>query len=1078
MVHAVGSSFSASIGFVGPRYLIHPVGMFYLLIFIVGIIFLAFDVRARDERERMLEVLDSRPYSNFELVLGRFTGLFITVWAPLVIFSLIIQALGWLLPLVGSPIGETIEPFSLLFFQIFIAVPAIAFACSLVMFITLLVRHQFIALVLSVSMIAGFYFLSLRTLPYAISSSLDLLGFYQVNFPSDWGPSISASYSGLLQRAGVFVLSISFLFFAALVHPRLDGRNRRFQMVSAIVISVVGLLLLAKVYDIRLNEIEKRESWRIAHDKMKGQAFPDITSMQGMVNITPGSTLEAKLELAFKAPKDRQLTKALFSLNPGYEITQVSNSQGTPLTINYQQGLLEITLESPLAPGEQTSIKIHFNGKPDNAFAYLDSAIDHRNLKFNEADVTLLGIENAIFDDNYLALMPGIHWLPTSGVDVGRDDNPDRSQDFFSLQLKVRLPKGWLAAGPGLRIEHEPINEYVDYSFSPQSAISEVALLASHFKRYTMEVENITFEILLHPDHIDNIQYLAEGKSQIKQWIADNISSSELIGLEYPFRAFTLIEVPNTLRGYKGGWRMGTSLTPPSMLLMKETGLPTARFDFDVVETFGEGRPLKDESQGAGKVIQSRLHDFFVNDFTGGNLYAGVAESYFSHQTAAIGSDAVALDYALNQLTTLVLSRQRSYFSVARVANLGETIESIFANDDKSATTVSERVINSISSDPKVWESALIAPLNAFEPWQDPGTAVDRLALKAGGAAMMIYDILGPEKSGQLLVAILNEHRGDNYTRQDVVAAVDSLSPALGMLIEDLFTGTGLAGFTSEKVELYQLPENSNGDSQFQLKTRIRNDETVTGYIRVSWTLEEGSVRFYSAPILIAGHSAVEFGLILSQPPVEIYIDPYLSLNRKNFLVRRFDVNDIKSKNLEPFKGVQEIPWAPPSDNRIIVDDLDPQFSIIKSASDEQSVNEIDQGLTLVKHRVFPNEWSQLSEKTSWGKYRHTLAFIRAGEGNKKAIFGTDLPNSGRWKLELHLPQNWLPREKELGSWELNIVSDNKRELVHFDTAAGLEGWNLVGEYELPAGDVKVEFSNKTNGQGVIADAIAWSPVH
>jgi hypothetical protein len=65
--HSPYSSYSATIGLYSPHFLISYVDAYYLLVYMIGTVFLAFDVRARDMRERMGEVLDSRLYSNLEL---------------------------------------------------------------------------------------------------------------------------------------------------------------------------------------------------------------------------------------------------------------------------------------------------------------------------------------------------------------------------------------------------------------------------------------------------------------------------------------------------------------------------------------------------------------------------------------------------------------------------------------------------------------------------------------------------------------------------------------------------------------------------------------------------------------------------------------------------------------------------------------------------------------------------------------------------------------------------------------------------------------------------------------------------
>lgn len=64
VLHAFFSSFSATLGSINPHYLLSAYGLVFQLIFTIGIVFISFDIRARDVRERIVEVLDCRPVSN------------------------------------------------------------------------------------------------------------------------------------------------------------------------------------------------------------------------------------------------------------------------------------------------------------------------------------------------------------------------------------------------------------------------------------------------------------------------------------------------------------------------------------------------------------------------------------------------------------------------------------------------------------------------------------------------------------------------------------------------------------------------------------------------------------------------------------------------------------------------------------------------------------------------------------------------------------------------------------------------------------------------------------------------------
>ena len=62
------------------RLLMGQFGVYLLTTVLAGVVFLAFDIRVRDDRARMVEVLDSRPLSNLALITGQVAGLALTAW--------------------------------------------------------------------------------------------------------------------------------------------------------------------------------------------------------------------------------------------------------------------------------------------------------------------------------------------------------------------------------------------------------------------------------------------------------------------------------------------------------------------------------------------------------------------------------------------------------------------------------------------------------------------------------------------------------------------------------------------------------------------------------------------------------------------------------------------------------------------------------------------------------------------------------------------------------------------------------------------------------------------------------------
>ena len=366
------------------------------------------------------------------------------------------------------------------------------------------------------------------------------------------------------------------------------------------------------------------------------------------------------------------MSRVLLTLNPGLRVEEASTADGSALRAEHADGLLDITLDRALAPGERMALRLRYGGLPNTGFGYLDSSLELETVTVNEAQVGILGYERGIFDRRYVALVPGIRWLPAAGADVGRDDPRTRRTDYFRIALDVELPSTWLAAGPGKRQTLTSAGDRTTFRFAPQPAVPEVALMAGELESFATEIDGVTFEVLVHPDHDRNFEVLADARAEIEQWIADRLELARDAGLAYPFDAFTAVEVPNTLRSYKGGWRLDTALAPPAMMLLRETSFPTARFDFDVIEVFGT-RNL-DQEGGKPRIDRDRVVNFFANDLSGGNILAGAARSFFVHRTSAAGPEAIALDFVLEDLSTLLVSGRRSYFSAHMFTNINQAV--------------------------------------------------------------------------------------------------------------------------------------------------------------------------------------------------------------------------------------------------------------------------------------------------------------------------------------------------------------------------------------------------------------------
>ena len=214
LLHSFFSSYSATAASIGPRFLVGAMGIYFLAFFLVGLVFLGYDVRARDVRERMSEVLDARPLSTLELLTGRFLATVLLAWIPAVVLAGLMQLLGVVLPALGAPLGGTVEPYSLIVFTVIMCVPAFTWALGLTYLVTLLVRHRLVAAVLTIGILVAIIWGTLQ-MPPIWAVFFDIAGFATVLFPSDILPGM-VDIIGALQRLGVFLSGLGLLGFAVL----------------------------------------------------------------------------------------------------------------------------------------------------------------------------------------------------------------------------------------------------------------------------------------------------------------------------------------------------------------------------------------------------------------------------------------------------------------------------------------------------------------------------------------------------------------------------------------------------------------------------------------------------------------------------------------------------------------------------------------------------------------------------------------------------------------------------------------------------------------------------------------------
>jgi hypothetical protein len=1079
-IHGFLSRFSATAGAIAPRYLMAVMGIYLLIVFLLGLIFLAFDIRARDERERMAEVLDSRPMSNTELLVGRGLGLTLMAWAPVLFVGAAMQAVGSLALMFDWYMGERIEPYSLVAFT-FHALSVFALWGAGIMLVAVLVRNRLLV-ALAAFMLLGIQLWIFFRMPIYLQPVLSVFNF---DIASDLVSNLNGGVS-IVMRVAMWVLAAGFIILAAAFHPRPDGesRSRRIALGGGLLV-LAGLMVGTLTWQ-AVADMDVRAAWLAAHEERRDDPRADIQTVAGTVRIEPGRLVELDIEIRVQAPPDQRLETLLFTFNPGLVAERVA-AGGADATWTHASGLLEVTPSSALAPGASTAVELVASGRPDNSFGYLDSEIDLLSGSILDGNLALLGVDTGIFSPRYVALMPGLGWLPHAGSDVPAGDPQMHPADYFEVDLEVEVPAGWLVAGPGRRQTLDLAGDTARFRFDPGAPVPEVGLLASRLERRAIEAAGVELEILAHPTHDRNLRFFEDAAEEIANRVEEIFTDAAALGLPYPYGGLTLVESPTILRGYGGGWRMDTTQAMPGVLLLRENSFTTSRFEFE----FRDPDSFAERDGGLARAKVEAIERYFENDVSGGNLFLGGSRNFLLFQTGAHGKGALAIDFVIEELVNELLTGKRGFFSAflfSRQSNalIGETVNSIASGQMDS---VVESVLAAASDRPSVWDRALGSALVDLDPTEDASQALNVLALKSHAIARSILDGLGREKTAALLAELRSRYSGGHFTAANLAQVASDLDADLDPLIGDWLNDATLPGFVASPVVVERLADDAQGNPRYQTRVHVLNDEATPGLLRMRYISgEETSATRWdeTEPVRVAANEAIEIGVLSATPPRELWLQPYLSLNRRDVQLILPRVDQTEQVGAEPFLGDRPSTWRPADTADIVIDDLDPGFTVESNEPENGlrvggglaaffvGVADMDQGLpeTGPPGTVAPAQWSRQEAPSSWGKYRHTIALVGSGDGTRRAIFAADLPEAGRWRLAIHLEGG-----RGVGTYDLTVVADGEERSLEFDAAAAEEGWNTLGEFDLSHGEAKVIMSDLTSGLVVIADAVRWQLV-
>lgn len=1098
--------YSPTYGAATPKYLLENIDPSFFLIFQLVVLFLLFDAPHRHGRSRIKEVLDAKPVSNLELLIGRVIATSFVVWLLVVIAVLIPCVIGLIAAVASFDFAEPINLISVANLLILDAPVTLLYWSAFIVLLSNLLRLRIAVLVVAAGFMVMWFYLTIKSpyafLPLVSASSNDSL------FVSDIVPELVGGPT-LLARLATLLLAYALVVLAATWLERSDKEDKMALRIVFPLVMLAGLCTYGFASGAVLGEIRQSAHWRDSHASAEEGRGIDLTNITGRVGLNNKTHLDIDLTLEFEVEPGESET-LVFAFNPGLDIQEL-NLNGSPVAYANKNGLLEVDSQTPLTEDTVHSLKIVARGRPDPRFAYIDSAVEYLiDPSVPIQSTSLFGRDGSVYNSRYIALMPGSCWYPVPGPVKEDYEAVQEGSDYFEVDLKVELnPSSWSLVGTGVTTRQE--KERSTYHVKSLEPVAEVGLFASLFGRMTAEIEGVNIALYLHRSHVTDASWLQELERTFRAQATDWLNRLRSHGLELSQQSLALVDVPRRLRTVGGGWRMDSEAALPGVFLMKEHGFPKTMMD-GALERLEEHNNDKKERQSEQIEL---LAQYFAWGLETDNLWSSLHMAFWSDITSAAGEYSQVLDQIALSLVARLADRTSQFFSVygtSHVAHLtgvnpfvvGEFSGLVVGNEmnEEWVAAPIQSLANEFSRRLSVWQYSEDFSFSDL-PTGNNQRDLELLLFKSNEIAKGLLLINGEARVFEWLSDVRKKFAGTTYTYRDMLALAEKHQLTIDPFLTDWIRTSSLPGYVVSLMSVDRIADDWDGNTQFKTSVTVRNLEPTAGLVRLRYPTErtwDWMFPYYtnSDGVLIPGNSAKRINLITPYEVRVAHLLPGFSRNRGTISLRKrsSSVEELRSLEVPPF--VENSNWIPAREIGIIVDDLDPGFTVhqsLPSLAPYTSMGpigwftpprlqiELDSGLPAMgsyyarksEVRVPQGTWGRLTESTAYGRYRKTVASAWIRDKIRSARFTAELPETDKWTLSFHVPRGWRPGRNLDLQWRFKISNDSQEWIREFDLGSKTPGWNIIGQFDLGQGTVNVELESASRPTHVYADAIRWT---
>lgn len=1022
-------------------------------------IFLASEFLKRDKKLDTSEVFYVRPLSNAEYVIGK-------IWGNLRVFlilNLIIMAIALLFNFMTS--GMAVDWLAYIVYFLLISIPTLVFIIGLSIFLMLVLKNQALTFIILLGYIGLTIFYISDKFYYLfdyMAYSLPLVKSTIVGF-TNWETVLN-------HRAIYFFAGLAFIFFTIFLFKRLPNSSRSnypWLFLSLCMLSVSGAAGYKHVHSI-LEESDMRALYTTINNKYVHTPKMIIDRYDISVEQQP-ETFSS--EVTMKGTVLEPASVLTFCLNPGLQVHEITRG-GKKLDFERDNQILLVDFGEKIIPSDTVIFSVKYGGRIDSKFCYLDIPSEvlqkeYRDFLFN------IDKQYVFQTKDYLLFTPETYWYPRPGTAYS-DVSSDWQQTYFSrFGLQVKPLPGLVPLSQGEGVKGEDGN----YSFAAEYPAQTVSLIIGKYKQQSLVSDSTLYSIW----HIEGNDYYTATFDSLLDTIPSFIHNirenlERTYKLSYPFKRFSVVEVPVQFSSYPRAWSQAQEAVQPEMVLFPEKGSVFGQLD---VERAWKNQ-LKWSKRGGREITEEEAKIRTLNNFLW--IFTRM-EGNYNFSSSGRGNYNIS-------------SQANPYFLFPQLYNYRYNIfspEWPIANaaielylQKKSDNSGWERDINGISNNEK---ASLLMEKQTFKELL---TDVEHRDLLNNIISLKTYRLfaepeinIGVDAFRDSLYTLLERNTFRNIQFENLLDTLGQVGRA------DIRSGfaewerpTPLPYYSLERFEVTKVT--NRGEENFVLKIEISNSSDYEGIVHLEI---QGAQRGGPDPdpranrkIVLEPHQTKLLVSVWENAPRYVIVNTLISGNLPSVISQQ--IGNIKEERRREVDTEGDFVISGSSrDNKdeIIVDNEDTTLFVL---SEPDVVGLLPKWLDKVEDTSFkysgvsewrpPLQWTATTNNNYYGKYIRSAYVIKSGNGSQTATWKIPIPAEGQYDAYYYVSKNNEIRynDRAEGEYRFKVRQGAESEDAYIDLRRANEGWEQFGVYYFTADTAYITLSNECKLRSVAADAV------